>query len=89
MFKKLLVTFLVAAVCCTLTVNAVCLRQVEAGVTNTDDVAAIAAPVVTQGPTSGDDATANVESGSSSSSKGDEDYTVWEGSKSLEDEDDY
>ena len=51
MLKRLLVTFLVVAVCTlATTTNAVGLRQVEAGVTDTTPVSAGApeAPIVTQ-----------------------------------------
>ena len=50
MLKRLLVTFLVVAVCTlSTTANAVGLRQVEAGVTNTTPVSSEAseAPIVT------------------------------------------
>ena len=53
MFKKLLVTFFVVAVC-SLTANAASIRQVEAGITDTKDVNAPVAPVVTQSLSNGE-----------------------------------
>ena len=89
MFKNLLITLVVVAVCSLTATNAVSIRQVvaEAGNTGTDSI--VNAPVAPDSATV-DTADLNSSRRKDSDEKGDKEednFSEWEGSGSVEDDD--